>query len=52
MNVETVERSCWDASRTFSDEFGSIEVVIRTNRDLPNDRGEGMIGDMPLLHIK
>ena len=33
-------------------EFGSIEVVVRPNRDSPNDRGEGVIGDMPLLHME
>jgi len=29
-----------------------IEIIARPNRDLPNDRGEGVIGDMPLLHIE
>jgi len=39
-------------SRIFFNEFGSIEVVAKLNRDSPNDRGEEMIGDMLLLHIE
>jgi len=37
--------------QTFFNEYGSIEVVARPNWDSPNDRGEGMIREMPLLHI-
>ena len=51
MNVETLERSCKDASRIFFNN-GSIGVVVRPNRDSLNDKGEGVIGDIPLLHME
>jgi len=31
MNVETLERSCKDASRTFFDEFGSFKIIVKSN---------------------
>jgi len=52
MDVETLKRPCKDVSRTFFNEFGSTEVIMWPNRDSPNDRGERMIGDMPLLNIE
>jgi len=52
MNVKIVKKFCWDASWTFFNEFGLIEVIARSNHDSPNDRGEGMIIDMPLLYIE
>ena len=52
MNVETVKTFCWDVSWTFLNELDSIEFVTRPNRNSSNDRGEGVIGDMPLLHIE
>ena len=38
-------------TQTFVNELGSIVVIARSNHDSPNDKGDGMIGDMPLLHI-
>jgi len=31
MNVETLERSYKDASRTFFDEFGSFKIIVKPN---------------------
>jgi len=31
MNVETLERSCKDASRTFFDEFDSFKIIVKPN---------------------
>jgi len=31
MNVETLERSCKDASQTFVDEFSSFKMIIKLN---------------------
>ena len=53
------KETCWSNLRKYIinmsewlDEFGSIEAAVRPNRDLSNDRGEGVIGDTPLLHMK
>jgi len=39
MNVKTVKKFCWDVSRTFYNELGSIEVVVRPNHDSLSDKG-------------
>jgi len=46
VNVKRVERFRRDVSRTFFNDLGSIEVIVRLNRDFSNDRGREMIGDM------
>jgi len=47
-----MERYSKDASGTFFNEFDSIEITARLNHDSLNDRGEGMIGYIPPLHME